>query len=162
MKKKLIAVIVALVGIAALVYGILDYYYFGVELQSVGCAVFGLCCLAGAAVIAFYKPSEDRIASRERYDAVMEEKRAEAAAERERVREKNAAHVLELKERAAENGVACCPHCGCTTLMQYRKPWNWLLFVLGFIFLAGIGGLLGLIGQGGYVKCAKCGNIWKP
>ena len=158
MKKKLIAVIVALVGLAALVYGVLDYYYFGVEPQSVGSAMLSLCCIAGAVVIAFYKPSETLGDLRERY-AITDNARAE---ERERIRRKNEEHVAELKDRARENGVACCPRCGCTTIFPYRKPWNWWLFIVGAVFLAGIGGLLGLIGKGGYVKCAKCGFYWAP
>ena len=158
MKKKLIAVIVALAGLAALVYGVLDYYYFGVEPQSVGCAVLGLCCIAGAVVVAFYKPSEAQTESRARYEEMQEQRMAQ----RERVRAENANYVAGLKERARESGVACCPCCGCTTIFPYRKPWNWWLFIVGAIFLAGIGGLLGLIGKGGYVKCAHCGYYWKP
>lgn len=55
MKKKIIAVVLALAGLALIVYGVLDFVYFGLEMTVVYATISGVVSVALAVSLFFYK-----------------------------------------------------------------------------------------------------------
>lgn len=61
------------------------------------------------------------------------------------------------------NGIACCPKCGSTSLTANQKGFGIGKAVVGAVALGPIGLVAGNINKHKVkVTCLNCGNTWKP
>lgn len=66
-----------------------------------------------------------------------------------------------LKKEATDNGVACCPKCGCTTLSANKKGFGIGKAVIGAAVTGGIGLIAGNKGAKKVrITCLNCGKQW--
>ena len=71
--------------------------------------------------------------------------------------------IVERKKNADENGLACCPKCGSTSLSANKKGFGIGKALVGATLTLGVGLLAGGIGRNKIeVICLKCGNKFKP
>lgn len=71
--------------------------------------------------------------------------------------------ISDRKERAAENGLACCPKCGSTSLSANKKGFGAGKAVAGAWLAGPVGLAAGGIGSRKlYVTCLNCGYTFKP
>lgn len=160
--KKAIRIILTVIGGLIVLLGLfgltIGEYLVPIIIILIGCAI-------AAPMWIIYLGSEERRAEKAEAAMAQEEfweKRRKEEAERRAAVDAQKERINRLKMDAENAGVVCCPRCGSTSVVPYRKPWNWMLAVIGCLLIFVIGILLGLIGKGGYNRCAKCGHIWKP
>ena len=77
--------------------------------------------------------------------------------------ERKRRQVDERKRRAAEDGVACCPRCGSTSLSLNKKGFGGGKATAG-MFVAGVpGAVAGTFGMNKMkITCLNCGYTYKP
>lgn len=72
--------------------------------------------------------------------------------------------ISDRKERAAENGLACCPKCGSTSLSANKKGFGAGKAVAGALLTTNLLGLAagGIGSRKLYVTCLNCGYTFNP
>jgi len=71
--------------------------------------------------------------------------------------------ITERKQKAQEDGTACCPKCGSTSLSAHKKGFGIGKAFIGATLLGGIGLIAGNIGSKKLkVTCLNCGHLFCP
>ena len=78
--------------------------------------------------------------------------------------ERKRRQIDERKRRAAEDGVACCPRCGSTSLSLNKKGFGGGKATAGMFLTGSLGGAVaGTFGMNKMkLTCLNCGYRWKP
>jgi hypothetical protein len=77
--------------------------------------------------------------------------------------QKNKERTAERKQKAEENGLACCPKCGSSSLSAHKKGFGIGKAVIGASIFGDIGLIAGNIGAKKLrVTCLNCGHQFLP